>query len=961
MKRLVIAMFLLGAGAALGGGGLYVGLNWKQLNPWRSQDDPTVPLLAQLRRFCATDKALKGAYIKSAEIKEGKLTLRGLAANKEQIAAIDAKLRAYLDETPDLQTQCAAGYSTDGVKLFAMHEQLGQWQRDFAEGKGAEKDPLRREVMRLTRLDDAAFSDEGVFVIKGVCIRGTSKTEPATDALKSILKLDAAGIAPELLPEISVAVQHVANPAVALQKQLAADPAHQGIHVLSAWYDGNGNLHIEGLIAKDEQRKIVEAALAGLANDPQLAVAVKSPGADAPKLRLIAFDSASAPRDLQKQLVELARKENKPHLRSVRIASVKPTPIADDKKNPVADGAGNPKYAFRVLGSVLDSAGSGKKAEADLDAFLAAALPQVHNADQTPIVPQIDLAVRVNPIYALQERLVQRGLDGAAITAAAYDEDGKLEIVGRVNQPGDESKQALEAAVKDLLADDTPWALDVKPHEASKDGQPIAWSDVTRACQAKLAGDRAVGRRTRLDRLYFRYVGQKLQLAGEGVFLADVAGVNDDAAAALAKTVDDVIVSRSGVPVSAAFKKLANPLIELQDLTTQRADLDGVLFTAARYGPDGRFHLDGYLGQAEHKITLTPLLGEKLERIPELLKKTGDPKAALAWTIDGMRTHPSAKGEWKWSEIVGACRAEAETASPRICVERVWFQYADARPRRLTLQVKAIALTRPGEKIDEPMLTQKLDALGKRLLADAAIEQTAVALVKTESPIFALQKRAEADRLDGLLFQDASYDRDGKLVLSGIRGSDEQLKNIQTLLDKALADAPFAPHGVASLDRMRLVPWQPLLTSARAQFAGDTTQLLKQTRIDRVFFQHDDGGKKTIIHIQGVSVYQGKTLDAEAQTAALRERLSKHLQAQGVEGFTLDIAGIERKVNPTLELQRQAIDAGMDGVLFQSVGFDAKGSCYMKTFIPKGQEENVRKLIEDAAKKHPHLGGITAK
>jgi hypothetical protein len=133
---------------------------------------------------------------------------------------------------------------------------------------------------------------------------------------------------------------------------------------------------------------------------------------------------------------------------------------------------------------------------------------------------------------------------------------------------------------------------------------------------------------------------------------------------------------------------------------------------------------------------------------------------------------------------------------------------------------------------------------------------------------------------------------------------------------------------------------------------------MKQTRIDRVYFQHDEAGKKTIVHIDGVCIYQGKTLDADAQTAALLDGLAKHLQAQGVEGFAVNIAGIERKQNPAVELQRQAIASGLDGVLFQSFGFDAKGGCYVKTLTPKGQEDAVRKLLEAAAKKHPYLGGI---
>jgi hypothetical protein len=67
---------------------------------------------------------------------------------------------------------------------------------------------------------------------------------------------------------------------------------------------------------------------------------------------------------------------------------------------------------------------------------------------------------------------------------------------------------------------------------------------------------------------------------------------------------------------------------------------------------------------------------------------------------------------------------------------------------------------------------------------------------------------------------------------------------------------------------------------------------------------------------------------------------------------------IARAANPVHEMQKKANDNHWDGALFE-IGFDAKGSCYVKlAFPPKGQEENLRKMLEEASKKYPHLAPI---
>ena len=182
MKRLILWTFLLLVGAGLGGGGTYVGLHWDRYNPLRDRSGHAEKtFLTKLRHTCANDNALKGVFIKSATIADGKLTVQGFAASQKQLAALHTASQAIIDENPDLQSQCNNGLATTDLKIIPLQSQLAVWQREFEECKGAEKDvgdnPLKLAIMRTTRLDDITFDEDGKLVLHGVCIRGNSKRE----------------------------------------------------------------------------------------------------------------------------------------------------------------------------------------------------------------------------------------------------------------------------------------------------------------------------------------------------------------------------------------------------------------------------------------------------------------------------------------------------------------------------------------------------------------------------------------------------------------------------------------------------------------------------------------------------------------------------------------------------------------------------------------------------------------
>ena len=171
----------------------------------------------------------------------------------------------------------------------------------------------------------------------------------------------------------------------------------------------------------------------------------------------------------------------------VRMREIVPTGVEDDKKQIVTDDEGNVRYFFRVTGRLHETVGEQADIEKALTAWLTTQLPTVMNVDHQPIVPKLMFDVKESPVFALQQRVVQRGLDGAVFTEALFDEKGHLEISGRTHQLDDAGDKAIDAAVKDVLGNDLIANLQtMNPHRSVQKNQPIAWQDAVRLCQARL-------------------------------------------------------------------------------------------------------------------------------------------------------------------------------------------------------------------------------------------------------------------------------------------------------------------------------------------------------------------------------------------------------------------------------------------------------------------------------------------
>lgn len=124
-----------------------------------------------------------------------------------------------------------------------------------------------------------------------------------------------------------------------------------------------------------------------------------------------------------------------------------------------------------------------------------------------------------------------------------------------------------------------------------------------------------------------------------------------------------------------------------------------------------------------------------------------------------------------------------------------------------------------------------------------------VVLTGTNNPLLALQQKlTEGLKLDEVLVT-ARYDRDGVLQLEGVVGSEDYLKRIDEFFEgKSGPVRGLRPKGMPKNPRwsraqVRAVKWPLSLTKVQAMMAADSELLVRQTRLDRVFFAYSPTGQ----------------------------------------------------------------------------------------------------------------------
>ncbi len=242
------------------------------------------------------------------------------------------------------------------------------------------------------------------------------------------------------------------------------------------------------------------------------------------------------------------------------------------------------------------------------------------------------------------------------------------------------------------------------------------------------------------------------------------------------------------------------------------------------------------------------------------------------------------------------------------------------------------------------------------LLPGVEFKAVADGVAPVTSPVVGLQAMAVDRRSDDLLFEDASYDGDGRLHLRTYSGDGVSRGAIEGLVAAPAARETVKPalgkqpgQDKEELDRLRPFPWRGEGAGSMAQrfqkgFAASDARAARQTRVDRAYFLYDKDVVRHL-HFEGVSVWDGlpKATLPEALAPVCRTLLPE-------PAYRVAADKVARKPNPAPALQdKLAGKPEWDGILFEDAHFDAAGRLTFPVLIAQSdaQRAEVERLLKD--------------
>lgn len=570
-------------------------------------------------------------------------------------------------------------------------------------------------------------------------------------------------------------------------------------------------------------------------------------------------------------------------------------------------------------------------------------------------------AVR-NPVFDLQEQVVKAELDGSLFETAWYEPDGTLHLGGVLGAAAhaERLKELLKKSLdKSLLVDDR-WSIEqMKPVKLGEPGKETTWTEVVLSIQRELANSKeARSKQTRLDRAYFVYEGNLLRLACVGVGLHTRTEKKDDVHKELSQQLlaasQRVLTAPGNFAVlTKQIEVLESPFYQLQDKAVE-AGVDGVLFVTAFYDANRTLQFGGYVGAREQQPVLEKLVETTLKDSKYLRPAVVEKEKRSSCTP--MTPFKTAQGKEvpTWDRAVREVQLQlaklgTEGATPTR-VDRLYFNYEAEFVRLISEGAHLHAKAAPAVDLHKE--------LGKQLLtiSQGLIEEPANFAVKTEkialieTPLLDFQRRALAEKVDGILFTNLWFDGAGRLVMSGIRDTALSPERLHELVRKwADKTALLGPEGPGPLEHMKAIDWKAKLATLQAQFAADADRLFKQTRLDRVYFERLAGAEQPLLHFGGVCIYQSKTAQKSETLGKLSARLQSSLETEKL-ACKVVVADIQFVDNPRALLQELFDDFGpihlnLD-VTLKLLAYGANGRLEYQLF---GVSEELRSQLEQFA------------
>jgi hypothetical protein len=246
-----------------------------------------------------------------------------------------------------------------------------------------------------------------------------------------------------------------------------------------------------------------------------------------------------------------------------------------------------------------------------------------------------------------------------------------------------------------------------------------------------------------------------------------------------------------------------------------------------------------------------------------------------------------------------------------------------------------------------------------------SINYAKIALLKgADHPVLALQKKLIVDqKLDEVLLR-VQYDADGTLQVEGIVGEEKTLEAIDRFFKDQPASYPyFRPEKEPKAPRWsrsgtRTIAWPLRVSVLQGVLAEDDDPLLRQTRLDRIYFLYGEEGRLSL-RFEGICL--NEKVKAKGENALLR-RLEKEADTRWPElksalGAVLNFIGIVYAEQPRLtRLQEEiAADVLLDGVrIDDDAYFDKTGALRLRgLWLGRNQENELRKLVTRHLQERP--------
>lgn len=810
------------------------------------------PVLA-LRDRAVTEPGLLGVLLAGHTFDEkGVLQLVGFARSEAQRKDVLARIAGPLADVP---------VGAASFRVVTDADLTAPVQKQFSaddESRTLRRTRLDRAYVRYVR--PAAGEPEPRLVFEGVSLAPAAEATAIRDRVHAETARLLAALKVPFVPKpddvLTAEVRHLPSPLAALQARSLADRSLDGVLFADLHYTATGELQV-AVLAADAARQ--QAAIRTLVERAELPEAVVTPVGAGRTPRVVvrehawaakaekwadllaalqaALAGSTAPADAVFPRTRLDRATFSLDATEKPVLTFAGVLLYDPNEVPASDRPLVERYRAATeaeRGKLLASEEYRKAPHARLRTkLLAEARKRLPGPDYEGNIDPLVLVATPAPQAqrTLPEELRRQG---GVVLGFRYGPGGELLAQTRFLPAA--ARPKVEAALAELLR--TSPVLRAGTAVRVEGGDERAnWAGWLQAWQKRrAAASDTLARQTRIDGAAFDYDGAvRLVLSMEGITLTAAKDRPKLAERLTEITADELKGLGRDYSVDVAkMRQEPTALRDLQAAAAANPRLDGVLFSGAAYDGSGVLHLEGFRGEDAHRGLVKDLVAEFVRKTP-LLRPSDSVDEAIK---------PLAPLEW--SKYVREARTRFargdDPLTRRTRLDRALFVLG-SDPAKAGIRWEGVSL-RAGNQAPEAAqkeIAGRLTDTAPRL-AGVAAEIDAGGVAAEEDPSRVLQAAAVPDPAnDGVLFEDARYDAEGRLHLQVLLADKQQQAKVEQMLrDKVVPERVLVRAGDERRPALetRLFDLRGLLRDLRVRLLKADDAQARRLRLDRGYFTY---------------------------------------------------------------------------------------------------------------------------